>query len=162
MMKLKTLVGAVVMAMMTACGPLEESSVDEGAQVSMLSPEELEKFQSSIPVPDAEMLQALQTTCNATSEGSCVAAGYGACTGWSAIMDCGAISACDPDSVACKQRICDNIPGVPVECHNYPSGTQYQGLNQYRVCSNTVGQTCTEYLQSSRKVCGCGGNGIPI
>ncbi|WNZ59728.1 hypothetical protein QEG98_27310 [Myxococcus sp. MxC21-1] len=160
MMKLKTLVGAVVMALMTACGPLEESSVDEGAQVSTLSSEELEKLQSSIPVPDAEMLQALQEACGTTPEGACVAAGYGACTGWSAIVDCGAISACDPDDVACKIRLCD--PERPWDCSMYTTGTQYQARNQYRVCSNPEGQTCTEYLRSSRRVCGCGGNGIPI
>ncbi|NVJ02996.1 hypothetical protein HV824_33465 [Myxococcus sp. AM009] len=160
-MKLKTLVGAVVMVvMMTGCGPMEEAPVDEGAQLSTLSTEELEKLQSSIPVPDAQMLQALQTACGTTPEGACVAAGYGACTGWSAVVDCGAISACDPDDIACKQRICN--PERPSDCEWYTTGTQYQARNQYRVCSNPVGDTCTEYIRTSRRVCGCGGNGIPF
>ncbi|AKQ64944.1 hypothetical protein A176_001856 [Myxococcus hansupus] len=159
-MNLKSWVGAVVTVLMVGCGPMEAASVDEGAQVSPLSQEELAKLQASIPVPDAEMLQSLRAACGTPLEGACVAAGYGACTGWSAVVDCGAISACDPDDITCKQRVCN--PERPNDCEWYTRGTQYQASNQYRVCSNTLGQSCTEYRQTSRFICGCGGNGIPF
>ncbi|MFP2961371.1 hypothetical protein ACLEPN_27080 [Myxococcus sp. 1LA] len=155
MMKLRGLVGAVAMVLMVGCGPTDASSVDEGEQVSPLTQEELEKLQASTPVPDAAMLEELQTACGTTPEGACVAAGYGACTGWSAVVDCGSPSACDIDDDTCRTRICN--PERPSDCEFVNTGTIWQSRAQYRVCSNPQGATCTEYIRSARYTCRCAG-----
>lgn len=147
MTKLRGFVGAAVLVMLSACGPADEQLSGDGE----LSSSSIE-LSSVIPVPDAEMLQALTSSCQPASEGNCIGAGYLVCTDWSAQYECAPKTACDPLNPLCKTRVDGQL---------VTTGTEYQDRNSYRVCSNPQGGTCTEYRFDRARTCGCGG-GYPI
>ncbi|WP_237080612.1 hypothetical protein [Myxococcus xanthus] len=147
MAKFRVFVGAAMLVMLSACGPAEEQLSGDGE----LSSNSIE-LSSVIPVPDAEMLQALTSSCQPASEGNCIAAGYMACTGWSAQYECAPKTACDLMNTVCRTRVNGQL---------VTAGTEYQDRNSYRVCSNPQGGTCTEYQFDRALTCGCGG-GYPI
>lgn len=135
-------VGAV--ALLAGCGPAG-SEVLEGEDTSPLSPEQLEALVSHIPVPDEGMVRAFAEACQPTSTNSCVNAGYGACTNWSAIYDCGQAPSCNLRG--CWKCFSDGT------C-TYMGSHQYT-RNSYRVCFNAAGDTCTEYQLNITNACGC-------
>ncbi|WP_205525847.1 hypothetical protein [Pyxidicoccus trucidator] len=103
---------------------------------------------------EAEVLLGLADACQQDNYNQCVAAGYGACSAWSATSDCGPTS-CDPEYglSPCYVRDCTEGP-----CQNIPLGATFQSTQKYRVCSNPLGQTCTEWLVLAdfrRVKCGC-------
>ncbi|MHA7632210.1 hypothetical protein [Corallococcus sp. M7] len=142
MLKLRLLVGAVTMALMAGCGPVDAQSEGQNADAIASSRDQ------------AEMLAGLADACQPDNYNQCVAAGYGACTGWTTATDCGPTT-CDPEYglSPCYQRDCTEGP-----CQNIPLGATFQSTQKYRVCSNPLGQTCTEWnvLVDNRRVkCGC-------
>jgi hypothetical protein len=80
-----------------------------------------------------------------------VNAGYGSCAAWSAVYDCGDLSACN--DLGCPRRVCYGT--TRDSCTTVYEGSTSQGTNRYRVCFNAAGESCTEYEKSSRLICGC-------
>ena len=82
-------------------------------------------------------------TCHAAS----TCPGYGSCGGWSSNSFCNAT--CGPMVCLCK-------PWIDPECEYDPEflrGRDY--YESYRVCFNSVGQSCTEWKQTISTYCGC-------
>ncbi|MBZ4416573.1 hypothetical protein [Myxococcus sp. RHSTA-1-4] len=126
------------MALLAGCGPVDEQLSDEAAQ----TPEEM------------VLEQGLVDGCQVETYNQCVAAGYGSCLDWSTKAACGSTT-CDPeyDLSPCYRRDCTEGP-----CQNIALGATFQSLQQYRVCFNPQGQSCTEWLvleDYQRVKCGC-------
>lgn len=66
--------------------------------------------------------------------------GFDSCSSWSSLSQCG--DTCTQQ--CCHDRLC-NEPDI--------GGTVYS--EQFRVCFNSLGASCTEWAISSRFVCGC-------
>ncbi|RKG48676.1 hypothetical protein D7X30_40490 [Corallococcus sp. AB011P] len=122
--------------------------MEDSAEAQRYTPEQVNALLAETPKPDEAMLQALAAACQPTNTNSCVNAGYGACGNWSAYAACGELSSCN--FAGCRTRVCDNGP-----CYFEYLGSETQGNNRYRVCFNAVGQSCTEFEQTTTTVCGC-------
>jgi hypothetical protein len=70
--------------------------------------------------------------------------GYSNCSTWSAPSDCEAI---------CGWPYCDPID--PVISSVIRDHTLTERVKSYRVCSNSMGQSCTEWKVTSFTSCGC-------
>lgn len=91
-----------------------------------------------------KVVTEFSTTCNSTTP---CGSSYGACTNWSGFSACG-----DP--------FCGSAAGCG-ECDEWGRCEYYgpairQFLERYRVCFNSLGESCTEYQRSaSTGPCGC-------
>lgn len=149
MRQLATFIGVVVLGLLVGCGPVGPEEM--GGQGAPLTPEQLAELVAQVPEPDAQMLQGLTAVCQPTSTNGCVNAGYGSCAAWSAVYDCGDLSACN--ELGCPRRVCYGT--TRDSCTTVYEGSTSQGTNRYRVCFNAAGESCTEYEKSSRLICGC-------
>lgn len=140
MRQLKVLFASVAMAVLAACGPVDEQPAAEGTESSAVAE----------ALAEAEL--ALADACQPDNYNACVAAGFGSCSAWSATADCGPLE-CDPEYglSPCYTRVC-----AFGTCENVPDGATFTQVQKYRVCSNPLGQSCTEWMVTSRRVkCGC-------
>lgn len=151
-MSIRTL--AVIL--LTTCGiwgcmqaPPAATSEQESAVMEVQAPE------LALAVVEAPTLAMLQAALSGDPEamrdaipadGSCHAAttcptSFGSCGGWSALAEC---------STSCTRPCCHDAP----LCHEPDVGGTIK-WQQFRVCFDGSGASCTEWHITSRSICGC-------
>jgi hypothetical protein len=154
-----SIIRVLAVCLIVACGlgactqdPLEPSTERAGM---LATDEEVRPLAASaVVVPTAELHQAALSGNPETMADAAAALvgcpapttcpGYSNCSAWSAYADCNATCGfplCDPLGPATNSIIRDH--------------TLTERAKSYRICTNSMGQSCTEWKVATASTCGC-------
>ena len=146
----------VLIAGTVACAVTsEDPSEDPEAQASIdLASAEDVALHMAAATGDPQIMADTASAFAAACHGNVTCSGFGSCANWSAHTACG--------NPYCGTYICFVPPSCPPTGPCLAKLRTKQVFEQYRVCSNPQGATCTEWRGTGERDIGCGTNGCTI